>query len=111
MRAASSTSRNSRSDSALTRLAHCGRASSREPESITAVGGYGFRACAEEAYPGMTALVPDAQRPLRGTPRHPAAGKGNVAAIVPLRCEESRHLAVARAVLDSEQLDVGLRRQ
>jgi hypothetical protein len=33
-----------------------GRREVASPESITTIGGYGFRACAEEAHPGMTVL-------------------------------------------------------
>ena len=39
-------------------IRHSGRATrqlrERSPESITTIGGYGFRACAQEAHPGMT---------------------------------------------------------
>ena len=46
--------------------------------------------------------VERAQRPLGGAIGHPAAGKGDVAAVIGLHAEEFHHLAVTGAVIDGE---------
>src|SRR5215212_5880745 len=55
---------------------------------------------------GRCGLVARDQRPFAGTIGHTAAGKGNVAAILPVHTKELHHLAIGGAVIDGELTDI-----